>query len=157
MNEELESTNSELQALNADLRSRTDELDRVNFFMQSILTSLQMGVAVLDESMRVNLWNQRAEDLWGLRDTEVIGRSFYALEFGLPVSQLRPLIESSLDREGERHDQVVEATTRRGKRIQCRVTASPLVTVEGEVKGVVLLMEELATPIPPAAPASGGA
>ncbi|HZV50016.1 MAG TPA: CheR family methyltransferase [Candidatus Dormibacteraeota bacterium] len=155
MNEELESTNSELQALNADLRSRTDELDRVNLFMQSILTSLQVGVAVLDRAMQVNLWNRRAEDLWGLRDTEVIGRSFLSLEFGLSVSELRELIETGLEREGEQHEKVLEATTRRGKRIQCRVTAAPLVTPEGEVKGVVLLMEELPGVGSPAAPTSG--
>lgn len=146
MNEELESTNSELQALNADLRSRTDELDRVNFFMQSILTSLQVGVAVLDEARRVNLWNRRAEDLWGLRDTEVIGRPFFSLEFGLPVHELRGWLESGSHREGDQRDQVLEATTRRGKRIQCRVTATPLVTAEGEVRGTVLLMEELPAP-----------
>jgi two-component system CheB/CheR fusion protein len=143
MNEELESTNSELQALNADLRSRTEELDRTNLFLQSILTSVQVGVAVLDEAMRVNLWNRRAEDLWGLRDTEVIGRSFLSLEFGLPVSRLKGLIETALEAEEEQHEQVLEATTRRGKRIQCRVTAAPLVAVEAEVKGVVLLMEEV--------------
>ncbi|MBO0686483.1 MAG: PAS domain-containing protein, partial [Candidatus Dormibacteraeota bacterium] len=63
MNEELESTNGELQAINVDLTSRTGELDRVNLFLQSILASIETGVAVLDDSLRVQLWNRRAEDL----------------------------------------------------------------------------------------------
>jgi two-component system CheB/CheR fusion protein len=142
MNEELESTNSELQAINADLRARTEELDRLNLFMQSILTSLQTGVAVLDQTLSVQLWNRRAEDLWGLRDSEVIGKPFLVLDIGLPVSQLQALVHGGLSGNQAR-TQVVEATTRRGRRVQCRVTATPLLAAEGAVGGVVLLMEEL--------------
>src|SRR5438105_511438 len=146
MNEELESTNGELQAINGDLGQRTNELDRVNVFMQSILTSVRSGVAVLDEGLRVQLWNQRAEDLWGLRDAEVIDQPFLRLDIGLPVSQLHDLIQSGLGPASELMEQVVEATTRRGKRIQCRVTTTPLVAPNGVAHGVVVLMEELAAP-----------
>jgi two-component system CheB/CheR fusion protein len=143
MNEELESTNSELQAINADLRTRTSELDRLNLFMQSILTSLETGVTVLDENLRVDLWNRRAEDLWGLRDSEVVGRPFLHLDIGLPVLELQILANAGLRPDGEATHQVVEATTRRGRHIRCRVTATPLVATSGHVAGVVLLMEEL--------------
>jgi two-component system CheB/CheR fusion protein len=143
MNEELESTNSELQAINADLRTRTSELDRLNLFMRSILTSLETGVAVLDESLRVDLWNRRAEDLWGLRDSEVVGRPFLNLDIGLPVMELQILANAGLGPDGEATQQVVEATTRRGRHIRCRVTATPLVAAAGHVAGVVLLMEEV--------------
>jgi two-component system CheB/CheR fusion protein len=143
MNEELESTNSELQAINADLRTRTGELDRLNLFMQSILTSLETGVAVLDENLKVDLWNRRAEDLWGLRTAEVVGQPFLRLDMGLPVVELQLLANGSLREDGAATHQIVDATTRRGKRIRCRVTATPLVADFGHVAGVVLLMEEL--------------
>ena len=144
MNEELESTNSELQAINADLRQRGEELDRVNLFLQSILTSVRTGVAVLDDDLRVQLWNRRAEDLWGLRDNEVLNRPFLRLDIGLPVGQLVDLTQTALQPEPRLTEQVVEATTRRGKRIRCRVAATPLVDDSNGIRGVVLLMEELA-------------
>ncbi len=40
MNEELQSTNEELQTTNTEVRQRSDELNNVNAFLESILTSL---------------------------------------------------------------------------------------------------------------------
>ncbi|MEW6496116.1 MAG: CheR family methyltransferase, partial [Cyanobacteriota bacterium] len=57
MNEELQSSNEELQTTNDELRDRTDELNRVNAFLESILTSLQMGMVVLDNRLSVQVWN----------------------------------------------------------------------------------------------------
>ena len=70
MNEELQSTNEELETINDELRERTGELNQVNAFLEAILTSLGLGVAVLDAHQRIQVWNRRAEDLWGLRADE---------------------------------------------------------------------------------------
>ncbi|HET8755816.1 MAG TPA: CheR family methyltransferase [Solirubrobacteraceae bacterium] len=48
MNEELQSTNEELETINDELRDRTTELNQVNEFLEAILTSLGIGVAVVD-------------------------------------------------------------------------------------------------------------
>ena len=64
MNEELQSTNEELQTANVELRHRTDDLNRANSFLDSILTSLRIGVVVVDRNLSVQIWNRRAEDLW---------------------------------------------------------------------------------------------
>ena len=50
MNEELQSTNEELETINDELRERTGELNQVNDFLEAILTSLGVGVAVLDRA-----------------------------------------------------------------------------------------------------------
>jgi two-component system, chemotaxis family, CheB/CheR fusion protein len=142
MNEELESSNGELQAINTDLRSRGDEVDRLNLFMQSVLSSLQIGVAVLDQTLRVQFWNWRAEDLWGLRAGEVVGQSFAGLDIGLPVEQLSQLMQPGPGRGGAAAEQTLDAITRRGRHIRCRVTATPHMA-DDEVKGVVILMEEM--------------
>ena len=70
MNEELQSTNEELQTLNDELRVRTVEVNQVNAFLESILTGLRGGVVVVDDELVVRVWNERAEQLWGLRDHE---------------------------------------------------------------------------------------
>ena len=67
MNEELQSTNEELETINDELRERTGELNSVNEFLEAILTSLGVAVAVLDRQQRVQVWNRGAEELWGLR------------------------------------------------------------------------------------------
>ena len=142
MNEELSSTNEELQATNEELRQRSTEADRASGFAESILEGMQIGVVVLDGSLRILNWSARAEDLWGLRADEVRGQSLMGLEIGLPLDQLRQPMRSVLAGDGAREALSIEATNRRGKKIQCRVTLSPLVADGHGPDGVIILMEE---------------
>jgi two-component system CheB/CheR fusion protein len=143
MNEELQSTNEELQSINEELRQRTGELNEVNGFLESILTSLRVGVAVLDRDLRVQAWNRRAEALWGVRADEAEGKNFLNLEIGLPVDQLRQPIRACL--VGERQDGEVRlpATNRRGRPITCQVIVSPLTAADSRrTAGVILIFDE---------------
>jgi two-component system CheB/CheR fusion protein len=145
MNEELQSSNEELRTMNDELNDRTEELNRANSFLESILSNLRAGVAVLDRELRVTVWSQQAEDLWGLRADEVQGQHFFNLDIGLPVDQLRQPIRAGLagDEDGpDRNEVLLPATNRRGKVIQCAVTCLPLKSLKKEVQGVLLLMEE---------------
>ena len=143
MNEELESTNSELQAINSDLRVRTDEVDRLNTFLDSILTSLKAGVAVLDKDFRVLIWNARLQDLWGLRPEEALSQDFFELDLGLPLDLLRQKVLRVVRGEAPNLVDVVNATNRRGKLIRCQVSATRLASIDGAGVGVVLVMEEV--------------
>lgn len=89
MNEELESANEELQTINDELRVQTDEANRSNAFLGSILLRLKRGVVVVDRNLNVLIWNDMAEELWGLRSHETKGQSLMNLDFGLPVEQIK--------------------------------------------------------------------
>ena len=141
MNEELQSSNEELQTVNEEVREQAEALRVSNAFLDSILTTLRGGVVVLDQEMRVLVWNRRVEDLWGLRLDEVLGRHFLNLDIGLPVDELAQAIRACLAREAESHDLTVRATNRRGRTINCEVLITPLGSVEG-TNGVILLMQE---------------
>ncbi|HET6762284.1 MAG TPA: CheR family methyltransferase, partial [Longimicrobiaceae bacterium] len=146
MNEELQSTNEELETINDEMRRRTGELDEVNAYMSSILTSLRVGVVVLDRDLCVRVWNRRAEDLWGLRSEEVEGQALVTLDVGLPVEALLAPIRATLDGAPE-FEAVLPCINRRGRNIQCRISLMPLVGPKKEVRGVVLLMEEWGTAV----------
>jgi two-component system CheB/CheR fusion protein len=62
---------------------------------------------------------------------------------GLPVDSLRQPIRACLAGESDHHEVILDATNRRGRAIQCRVTCTPLVGPGQEPRGVILLMEEL--------------
>jgi two-component system, chemotaxis family, CheB/CheR fusion protein len=142
LNEELESTNSELQSINSDLNLRQLEVGRLNKLLLAVTGNIEVGAAVLDRSGRVQVWNERAADLWGVRSDEVLGRSFFDLDIGLPADQLRNLIGAG-ESGSQLHDElVVVATTRKGKQIRCRVMAHTLGDGD-QPTGVVLVMEEL--------------
>jgi len=143
MNEELQSTNEEIEATNTELRMRSDELNTANAFLASILTGLEFAVVVVDPKIQVLAWNHRAEDLWGLRVSEVQGRHLMNLDIGLPVEQLRQPIRAVLAGETERAELTLECRNRRGKAIRCPIRCTPLTSGTGDMLGAILLMEEL--------------
>lgn len=143
MNEELQSTNEELQTINDELRSRSNELNHVNAFLESVFASFRAGVIVLDADQRILVWSNRAEDLWGVRGSEVEHVHFHNLDIGLPVGRLVPSIRACLGGDLAEKELEVPAVNRRGRHITCTVRVSPLVGRGGErPQGVILLMNE---------------
>jgi two-component system CheB/CheR fusion protein len=142
MNEELQSTNQEMEALNEELRQRIRSYNRVNNFLQSILANLRSGVIVLDAEMRIQVWNQKSEDLWGLRSDEVFERHFMDLDIGLPVEKLKRLIRESLAGKLDGHQITLEARNRRGQYIRCQVNCVPIVDSSDKVQGVILMVND---------------
>ena len=143
MNEELQSTNEELRTINDELRRRSEEVSDLNGFMEAVLASLRGGGAVLDTDLRVEVWNDKAFDLWGLRDDEVRGVHFLMLDIGLPVQSLTKAIRACLGGESEREHVVLDAINRRGKPVVCEVTCTSMRRANSDhVRGVIVLMEE---------------
>ncbi len=132
---------SRAQRLHQDVYRASQELETA---LESILASLRSGVAVVDRELQVRQWSRRAEDLWGLRSDEALHKNTLNLDIGLPVEQLRTPIRACLADESEGVEVTLEATNRRGRPVQVRVSCTPLgATHPHEVRGVILLMEEL--------------
>ncbi len=155
MNEELESTNAELQGMNNVLQERTEIANRLNTFMHAILGNIRLGAAVLDADLDVRVWNDRSADLWGLKAEEVLGTPFFDLDIGLPTKDLRTMVRSVLRGNPTHQEMDVNAVTRRGKPIRCRVAATALAG-RGRAGGVVVVMEELKAANATGAVGSGG-
>ncbi|MGH9009995.1 MAG: CheR family methyltransferase [Acidimicrobiia bacterium] len=141
MNAELHSTNEELQTINDELRMRTTELDELNDFLESMLLSQRAALVVADPDMRITVWNDHAAELWGIRTDEAPGQHFLNLDIGLPVEELRQPIKAVLAGDSDHETLELDATNRRGKDIQCRVSITPLVNRQREIRGMILLME----------------
>ncbi|HEV7887299.1 MAG TPA: CheR family methyltransferase [Acidimicrobiales bacterium] len=141
MNEELHSTNDELHAINDELQARSDELNELNAFLEAILSSVRGVVVVVDQEVLVRMWNQRAEDVWGLRSDEVRGKNLLNLDMGLPTDTLRTPIQQCLGGRAPRSSVVVNGRDRLGRDLVCEVTCSPLTGAGGVVSGVILMIE----------------
>ncbi|MBD1901770.1 PAS domain S-box protein [Trichocoleus sp. DQ-A3] len=142
MNEELQSTNEELQALNDEMHRRSEELNDANAFLESILGTLRGGIVVVGRDMHIQRWDRKAEELWGLGSDEIQGQHFLNLDIGLPVEQLKQPIRNCLSGEKDLQEIILNATNRRGKAIECKVSCKPLLGKEGEIREVLLFMEE---------------
>jgi two-component system, chemotaxis family, CheB/CheR fusion protein len=140
MNEELKSTNDELEVMNEDQAARTGELDRANMFLEGILASLGVGVVVVDRELNVQVWNANSEDMWGLRSDEVEGRPLMSLDVGFAAAELVPPLQRMLA-DAKETELTMDATSRRGKPVRCRVRLQPLRQSNGDTYGALLLME----------------
>lgn len=130
--------------MNAELRHRTDELNDMNDFLETILTTIGLAVAVVDHQQHVQVWNGQARALWGLTAEEVEDQHLLGLDIGLPVERLKPQLRATLAGQSDREEVVLEATNRRGKQIRCRVTMLPLgPRNDGAVPGAIMMMEPL--------------
>ena len=142
MNEELQSTNDELETMNDEFRERSLELNDMNSFLETILTTIGSAVIVVDRRQHVRIWNGQAREMWGLTADEAEDQHLFSLDINLPVEQLRPKLSAILAGKSGREQAVLEATNRRGRHFQCRVTLLPLGSpTDDGVAGVIMMME----------------
>jgi two-component system, chemotaxis family, CheB/CheR fusion protein len=141
MNEELQSTNDELQTINDALRERSLELDESKFFVDSLVTSIHLGMVVVDREMDVMVWNRGCEELWGLRADEAVGVPLASLDIGLPIVEVKPLIGKAFVDPETASETVVDAINRRGRPTRVRVTCTAFRASQSSVNGALLLME----------------
>jgi two-component system CheB/CheR fusion protein len=97
----------------------------------------------VNRDFNVLVWNHRAEDLWGLRQEEVQGKSVLNLDIGLPVGELRSPMRACLHESAEYKAIELDAVNRRGKAIRCRIACTPLLAADKRRDGVILMMDEL--------------
>jgi two-component system CheB/CheR fusion protein len=141
MNEELASSNEELETMNDELRVRSLELREGNAVMEAILRSKGIGVMVVDRDERVRMWTSESEELWGLREEEVLGMHLLDVDIGLPTERLRPVLRGATRDGGEAAAVELEAHDRRGREFRCAVTVVPLSLDGGSANAVVVLAE----------------
>jgi two-component system CheB/CheR fusion protein len=141
MNEEMQSTNDELHTINDTLSECSGELEDARTFLRSLVNSVHLGMAVVDREMRVVVWNHGCEELWGLRADEITGEVFTALDIGLPMDQVRPLIGNAFVDPENPGEILIDAVNRRGRTTRLRVMCTSFQSTDGGVTGAVLLMD----------------
>ena len=145
MNEELQSSNEELETMNEELRHRTQEVNDVNAFLETILTTIGLAVAVLDRDQRVQIWNGKARELWGLTPEEAEDQHLLALDIGLPVEQA----ETAVTRHAQRTVRARGGRARSDQPAREAVSSAasrclPLVSGgDSNVFGVIMMMEAI--------------
>ena len=128
--------------MNEELRHRTQEVNDINAFLETILTTIGLAVAVVDRNQRVQIWNGKARELWGVTPEEAEDEHLLSLDIGLPLDKVRQQLRATLAGESQHEEVVLGATNRRGKPFQCRVTFLPLGSAgDGDTSGVIMMME----------------
>jgi two-component system CheB/CheR fusion protein len=144
-NEELRSANEELETTNDELRRHSDEFTDYRGHVDAILRGLDAGVVVVDPELMVVSWNRWSENVWGLREEEAVGQQFTLLDIGLPVGQLESSLREAAGKATP-SEVMLDAHDRRGRTLRCRVRIAPLMHEDRSTRGVVIMIEDHATP-----------
>jgi two-component system, chemotaxis family, CheB/CheR fusion protein len=133
-----------MQTTNEELRDRTIEITDLNAFMESILSSLEAAVIVLDRDLVVQVWTPQAQELWGLHHDEAVGRHLLDLDSGLPTADLHGWLRSVV---GGQQTAIVgrslRAVNRRGRTVDLRITVTALQGESEQPAGALVLMENV--------------
>jgi two-component system CheB/CheR fusion protein len=78
----------------------------------------------------------------GLRKFETVGQHFLNLDSGLPTAQLKTLVREVIFDGRDGGEELLQAVNRRGRSMQLRVSATPLMSGDDEPSGALLLMEQ---------------
>jgi len=143
MNEELRSANEELEAANEELRRQSEDSTEYRRYAESILRSIDAGIMVVDQEMRLRSWNRWNENAWGLRSEEVIGEDLLGLDIGLPVQRLRNHLQAILAGEEAPQEMEIEGMDRRGRAMHCHARLFPLLYEGPHPRGAVVILEDV--------------
>jgi two-component system CheB/CheR fusion protein len=135
--EELQSTNEELNTLNEELANRNSQLTRMHDDLNNLFTNIDVSVIVLDNNLKIRLFNPIAEKLFNLIPTDV-GRpiSDIRLRITLPKleAQLKEVLENFVPKQKEVKD---------SKDHWYEMRIRPYLTVEKKIDGVVLTFVDI--------------
>jgi two-component system CheB/CheR fusion protein len=145
MKAELQFSSDELESLGDELRTCTAELLAADDLLESMLIGRRNGLVVIDRGLRVSVWRDRSAELWGLRSQDASNRHFLNLDVGLPVEELRDPIMAVLAGHSDRETADVDAVSRRGREFTCRVSMFPLVGRDRQIRGAIILTEDVSS------------
>ena len=97
----------------------------------------------MNDDLEVELWNDVAADMWGIRQDEVRGKHFLGLDIGLPLQELREPLLALRRTPDQTTEKILAATNRRGRDIKVRVVCANVGTVN-EGHALIVLMQEAA-------------
>ena len=123
-------------------RRRGMDLTRSNVFLSGVLRSVPLAVIVMNDDLHVELWNDVAADMWGLRQDEVKGKHFLGLDIGLPVQQLRQPLLALRHAPDSVSETMIQATNRRGRPVTVQVLCASVGGAAADGHGVIVLMQE---------------
>jgi PAS domain S-box-containing protein len=109
--------------------------------LEAIIESAPLAIIALDREGIVKSWNPAAERIYGWTETEVLGQ---------PLPTVPPEMRAQMERNHEEavHGRVfANYETRRvrkdGTPIEVSISTAPLLDDEGEIKGIVALVEDI--------------
>ncbi len=143
---ELRTQGQTLEKLAADVAARNRQLQQNSQQLYTTLTSISDGVIVADASGQVSFMNTSAEQMTGWTQAEAVGQPLVSV-FRVMHETTRQFADSAF--EQARRGGVVEPSnnalliTRDGRELGIDESGAPILSLEGELTGVILTFRDI--------------
>ena len=135
--EELQSTNEELTTLNEELSNRNLEMAQINNDLTNLLSSINIPIAMVDNTLAVRRATPMAEKLFNLLPSD-IGRRLSDFKANLTIDNLDNLIREVIDTLTTRESKVQD---NQGRWYSLRIR--PYRTRENKIDGAVITLVDI--------------
>ncbi|HUP45058.1 MAG TPA: PAS domain S-box protein [Thermoanaerobaculia bacterium] len=128
----------EQQLRDADHRAAAEQIH----FQGRLLDSVREAVVATDTQGRITFWNRFAEELYGWKREEVVGRNFLELVPAAASTEEAAAIFEAM-RRGESWSGELVEQTRSGREFSALVTNSPIFDAEGRPIGIIGVSQDI--------------
>jgi two-component system CheB/CheR fusion protein len=135
--EEVHSSNAELATVNEQLQDRNGELSRLNSDLSNLFGSLQMGIVMVWQDLRIRRFTPAAEKLFNLINTD-IGRPIGDIKLNINVADLPRVLAEVIDSMTTRE---LEVQDKHGRWYLMRVR--PYRTPDNTIDGAIILLFDI--------------
>jgi PAS domain S-box-containing protein len=124
-----------------DVQATLAELRENNQTLEAIIHASPLGIVALDPEGIVRMWNQSAERIYGWSEAEVLGRMLPTV----PPDKLEELRRNHRQAVAGLDFKAFETVRLRkdGTQINVSISTAPLRDAEGQIDGVVALVEDI--------------
>lgn len=103
--EEIESTNEELITTNQELQSRILQVEELQTYYQTILSTIHEPMLVMDKNMRITFMNKSFGNMFQITEEDSIGMSLYRLDNNQwNIPRLHELLDQIIPNNNSIHD-----------------------------------------------------
>ncbi len=125
------------------IREARRELKIMDFYNQSIIQNISLGIIVLDSRNLITTWNSISEETWLIKAENAMGRDFFELGMG----QRLPGIKENLDevvREKRRIEiKELGVIDYRGEKMFLDIALVPLIDPNEDMHGVIVISRDV--------------
>jgi PAS domain S-box-containing protein len=104
-----------------------------------VYSTSPLAFVICDPSFKIVDWNDKAEELFGWKKNEVLGRDFFEFLVREPMEAAIPEIQASVVEDRLPRFMVNRSATKSGQAIICEWYNSPLHNNDGELEGIISL------------------
>lgn len=141
-NEELHSVNEELYTVNAEYQMKIGELTEVQSDLDNLLTSLDVGVIVLNKDLTIRRFNGEATRAFSIREHD-LERQITELSMSFEY----PQFVTDIKRVLENHEMIIQRVpSREEQAVHFDLKILPYRDADGMVAGVTLMISQRPTP-----------